>query len=79
MGRKFRLCKKKQYSRVTSLKVSIPLDKIQLYPVSIPNPLSFVVSLSRNAYMSTPFVNLDGLHRRVANAEITPVGKQRYF
>lgn len=81
MGRKFRLCHKKRYycapsqPVVTSLTVSIPLDKVQVYPVSIPYPLSFSLSWPRALFMSSPVENLDGLRRRVSKAEIAPSGK----
>lgn len=81
MGRKFKLCHKKRYycapsqPVVTSLTVSIPLDKVQVYPVSIPYPLSFSLSWPRALFMSSPVENLDGLRRRVSKAEIAPSGK----
>ena len=81
MGRKFQLCHKKRYycanslQGVTSLPVSIPLEKVQVYPVSIPYPLSFSLSWPRALFMSSPVDNLDGLHRRISKAEIAPAGK----
>ena len=83
MGCKFRLCHKKRYyyanslQGVTSLPVSIPLEKVQVYPypVSIPYPLSFSLSWPHALFTSSPVDNLDGLHRRISKAEIAPAGK----
>ena len=85
MGRKFRLSYKKRYYRapslpvVTSLQVSIPLDKVQVYPVSIPYPLSFPLSWPRALFMSSSVENLDGLQRRISKAEIAPLGKYEFL
>ena len=81
MGRKSRLCHKKRYyyanslQGVTSLPVSIPLEKVQVYPVPIPYPLSFSLSWPRALFTSSPVDNLDGIHRRISKAEIAPAGK----
>ena len=83
MGRKFRSCRKKRYycapslPLVTSLPVSIPLDKVQVYPVFIPYPLSFTLSWPwpHALFMSSPVESLDGLRRRVSKTEIVPAGK----
>ena len=75
MCRKFRLSHKKRHYSVTSLPVSIPIDNVQVYPVCIPYPLSFPLSLPRNMYMSSPIDNLESLQRRVSKANLIPLGK----
>ena len=61
---------------VTSLQVSIPLDKVQVYPVSIPYP---PLSWPRALFMSSSVENLDGLQRRISKAEIAPLGKYEFL
>lgn len=76
MGRKFRLCQKKKCYSVTSLPVSIPLDKVQVYPVSVPlSALSFSVSWPRSVYVANPADCLETLQQRIVTADVLPDGK----
>ena len=64
---------------VTSLPVSISLDKVQVYPVSIPYPLLFPLSWPRALFMSSSVENLDSLRRRISKAAIAPLGKYEFL
>ena len=76
MGRKFKLCCKKKHYTVTSLIVSLPLDRIKVFPVSVPlSALSFHVSIPRSVYLSSPLDNTHSLYRRLLKAEVVPTGE----
>ena len=77
MGRKFRLSvhrkneERKKYS-IASLPVSIPLEKVSVYRVSI--PLSFNVSLPLSVYASAPAPSIQHLKSRLEVTHTLPQG-----
>ena len=76
MGRKFQLCQKKKHYPVTSLTISIPLDKVMVYKVSLPlGALPLRVSLPRSVYLSSPADCVETLRRRVDVTDILPRGQ----
>ena len=90
MGRKLRLCYKKNQERkkycVTTLPVSIPLRDVSVFPVSIPlsalqgngtqndSPSKLTVSLPREYFVAVPASTLSVLHTRLAVLQSLPTG-----
>ena len=77
MGRKFKLSvhrkneERKKYA-VASLPVSIPLEKVSVYKISI--PLSFKVTLPISVYVSAPAPSIEHLKSRLEIAHTLPQG-----
>ena len=65
---------------MTSLTVSIPLDKVMVYKVSLPlSALRLCVSLPRSVYLSSPADCVETLRRRVDVADILPHGQSNNY
>ena len=82
MGRKFRLSvhrkneERKKYA-IASLSVSIPLEKVSVYRVSI--PLSFNVSFPLSVYASAPAPSIQHLKSRLEVTHTLPQGTSLLF